>query len=185
MEPPTVKWEADPNALYTLIIEDNDIPFFPVKFAHWLVTNIPGNNVAAGDILAAWVPTFDIELNEAGDGLDTTLAEDGGRTHRFLVLVYKQEGIIDVPKGQSECKEDLLATRVYDHENLKQEYNLEGPVAGSFFRTGHSAFGWTEYFICKFTRCTGNPFPLGVLPGINDKPECSQSRFEEVWQSTG
>ena len=42
LQEPSVHWDADPDALYTLIIEDNDIEFFPVKFAHWLVTNIKG-----------------------------------------------------------------------------------------------------------------------------------------------
>ena len=26
--------------------------------------------------------------------------------------------------------------------------------------------GWTEFFICKFTRCSGQPFPAGPIPGI-------------------
>ena len=102
------------------------------------MTNIPGNNVAVGDTVAAWVPPFDIELNEAGDGLDTTLPQDGGRTHRYVVLVYKQNGFIDVPLGRSGCAEDLLTTRIWDHEKLKQDYNLEGPIAGmdSFLAAG-------------------------------------------------
>ena len=172
-------WDADPNSLYTIIIEDNDIPFFlpqVVKFSFLVVTNIPGNNVAAGDTVAAWIPPFDINLNEAGDGLDTTLPQYGGKTHRFLALVYKQKGFINVPEGRISCVEDILSSRIYDHENLKQDYDLEGPVAGTFFRTGHSRSGWTEFFICKWTRCTGKPFPLKVMPGINDKPECQKIR---------
>ena len=39
---PTLTWNADPNALYTLLIEDNDITSAPIKWAQWLVTNIPG-----------------------------------------------------------------------------------------------------------------------------------------------
>ena len=107
-----------------------DIPS-GIKFTHWLVTNIPGNNVAAGDTVAAWIPPFDVEHNEAG-GLDTTLPKDGGRTHRYAVLVYKQEGLIDVPKAGSlsDCAKDLLPSRIYDHEKLKQTYGLEGPIAG-------------------------------------------------------
>ena len=40
--PTSVTWPADPDALYTFIIEDQDIPFFPVLYTHMLVTNIRG-----------------------------------------------------------------------------------------------------------------------------------------------
>ena len=56
------------------------------------------------------------------------------------MLVYKQPGYISVPEGPSGCDQALLTERVYDHENLKQDYNLEGPVAGTFFRTGYSRY---------------------------------------------
>ena len=43
LKKPVLKWKNDPNALYTLLIEDNDITNQPIKYAHWLVTNIKGN----------------------------------------------------------------------------------------------------------------------------------------------
>ena len=45
---PTLTWNADPNALYTLLIEDNDITSAPIKWAQWLVTNIPGTLIPKG-----------------------------------------------------------------------------------------------------------------------------------------
>jgi len=172
--PPTqVSWPADPNALYTIMLEDEDIPFFPIKFMSWMVTNIKGNNIATGDITAAWIPPFNIQLNEAEDGLDRTLPEYGGGSHRNAILVFKQKGFISIPEGTSGCDEKLLESRIYDHAKLQEEYDLEGPVAGTFFRSGHSRSGWTEFFICKFTRCTGTPIPV-PLPGINDREECQK-----------
>ena len=42
LKKPRVSWKADPNALYFLLMEDQDIDGLPVKFNHWTVTNIPG-----------------------------------------------------------------------------------------------------------------------------------------------
>ena len=51
---PTLYWDADPSALYMLLIEDLDIleDIGDVQFKHWLVTNIPGN--LCSYILAGW-----------------------------------------------------------------------------------------------------------------------------------
>jgi len=174
--PTSVTWPADPDALYTFIIEDQDIPFFPVLYTHMLVTNIRGNNFHTGDLKAAYVPVFDIELNEAEDGLDRTPPRFGGLTHRYVFMVFKQKGYINVPEVPSGCTEDFLTARtIRTHKVLQETYDLEGPVAGTFLRTGHSRSGWTEFFICKYTRCLGQPFPKGLLPGINDKPECQKT----------
>ena len=47
--------------------------------------------MATGDTTAAYIPSFDVELNEARDTLDKTFPKDGGRTHRYskglMVLV--------------------------------------------------------------------------------------------------
>ena len=44
---PRVYWDADPNALYSLLIEDLDIlgEIGDFQFKHWIVTNIPGKTV--------------------------------------------------------------------------------------------------------------------------------------------
>jgi len=164
---PTLKWIADPNALYTLLIEDNDIVTSPIKYAHWLVTNIPGNDVNNGDEIAEYLPSFHFVIREDG-----TLEQELGVTDRHLVLIYKQQGKIDM-SGQSGCNEGLFAPpRVIDHDQLQADYQLEGPIAGNFYRNGYSE-GYTEDMLCYYTKCLGiGPFPL-PLPGINDLPECS------------
>ena len=49
---PEVSWEADKGSFYTLIMTDPDAPSRKdPKFRewhHWLVVNIPGNNVLEG-----------------------------------------------------------------------------------------------------------------------------------------
>jgi len=165
---PKLEWNADPNALYTVLIEDNDIVTSPIKYAHWLVTNIPGNDVNNGDEVAEYLPSFHFVITPDGQ-LEQTL----GVTDRHLVLVYKQKGKIDM-SGQSGCNAGLLeAPRVIDHDQLQADYDLEGPVAGNFYRNGYSK-GYTEEMLCYYSKCLGTgPFPF-PLPGINDGPECTQ-----------
>lgn len=50
---PNVHWNADPNEYYTLIMTDPDAPSRESpkfrEWHHWLVVNIPGNNIAQGE----------------------------------------------------------------------------------------------------------------------------------------
>ena len=163
---PTLKWNADPNALYTLLIEDNDIDNEPpMKYAHWLVTNIPGDDVCNGEEVATWLPSFSFNI-----GADAQIGQPGV-TNRHLVLIYKQKGRIDDISGQTGCNPGLLdAPRIIDHDKLQADYDLEGPVAGNFYRIGYSE-GWTQYYACYFTKCMGFPLPM-VIPGVNDGAEC-------------
>lgn len=76
---PTVLWESDKGALYTLLMTDPDAPsrqtptFGEVR--HWLVVNIPENKIEEGDTLFEYI----------GAG-----APEGTGLHRYIFLVYKQ-----------------------------------------------------------------------------------------------
>ncbi|XP_023345333.1 putative odorant-binding protein A5 [Eurytemora carolleeae] len=164
---PSFKWNADPNALYTLLIEDNDIELGSIKYAHLLVTNIPGSNVYGGDEVIEYIPSFTVNIRD-NEKLETRV----NITNRHLVLVYKQPGRINFDKKQSGCNPEIFSNRIIDHDALQQQYGLQGPVAGNFYRIGYSS-GNTEYYICYLSACTGRPLPV-LLSGINDKPlsEC-------------
>lgn len=82
---PTLTWEADENAYYTLIFVDPDAPSRANprnrEFRHWLVMNIPGSAVDQGDEVIGFI----------GSG-----APKGTGLHRYIFLIYKQpNGIID------------------------------------------------------------------------------------------
>lgn len=76
---PTVEYTADPNKFYTLVMTDPDAPsrIEPTyrEFKHWVVVNIPGNDVVKGENLAEFVGS--------GPPMGTGL-------HRYVFLVYEQ-----------------------------------------------------------------------------------------------
>lgn len=78
---PEVKWDADPNKYYTLIMTDPDAPSRanPTyrEFKHWVIVNIPGGKVAQGENLAEFI----------GSG-----PPEGTGLHRYVFLVYDQNG---------------------------------------------------------------------------------------------
>jgi len=187
---PEVNWEAEPGSLYTLLLEDQDVEAPPgtrssslqgcwtstnctytstVTLAHWLVTNIPGTDVGSGEIRFAYFPSNPFKLRNNGTRLDTT---DKDFFHRYMFVVYKQPGRIQVSEGVegSECSTDSLTARFINHEDIKEKYNLQGPVAGNFYRAGFNQ-AYFNPFACQFSKCFGFPWPL-ELPGINDGPDC-------------
>ncbi|XP_063896756.1 protein D3-like [Helicoverpa armigera] len=77
---PHVWWDsADPQKLYTVAFVDPDAPsrISPTSraFLHWLVGNVPGNDVMAGDVIAEYIGS--------GPG-------EGSGLHRYVFLVYEQ-----------------------------------------------------------------------------------------------
>lgn len=80
---PSVSWEAEDGAYYSLVMMDPDAPSRenPIngEYRHWLVMNIPGNRVDEGDVVTDFV----------GSG------PPKGTYHRYVFLIYKQLGFID------------------------------------------------------------------------------------------
>merc|ERR1719184_345034 len=76
---PTVSWDAEAGAFYTLIMHDPDAPSRKEpkfrEWSHWILGNIPGTDVAQAEILSDYV----------GSG-----PPEGTGLHRYVFLVYKQ-----------------------------------------------------------------------------------------------
>ena len=51
---PQVNWEVETGTFYTLIMTDPDAPSRQTptfrEWHHWLVVNIPGNNISEGEV---------------------------------------------------------------------------------------------------------------------------------------
>lgn len=81
---PRLSWEHEAADLYTLTILDPDSPsrtdHSTADVRHWLVVNIPGDDVAAGQTIFDFIGSA--PSNNTG-------------LHRYTFLVYKQTQFID------------------------------------------------------------------------------------------
>ncbi|KAH3752820.1 protein D2-like [Dreissena polymorpha] len=76
---PSIKYDADPEDIYTLMFVDPDAPSRADpqfgEVLHWLVVNIPGHEVQKGEVKAAYI----------GSG-----ARQGTGLHRYVFVLFKQ-----------------------------------------------------------------------------------------------
>uniref|UniRef100_A0AC34FVV2 Phosphatidylethanolamine-binding protein n=1 Tax=Panagrolaimus sp. ES5 TaxID=591445 RepID=A0AC34FVV2_9BILA len=67
-QPHNIEWNADKNALYTLVKTDLDAPSRDDpkfrEWLHWLVVNIPGTNVGDGKILSEYIGPGPLDNSE-------------------------------------------------------------------------------------------------------------------------
>ncbi|XP_068152879.1 protein D2 [Drosophila tropicalis] len=125
---PCVEWNAEPDALYTLLLTDPDAPSRKdPKFRewhHWLVGNIPGNQVDKGNVLSAYV----------GAG-----PPQGSGLHRYVFLLFKQPRKLSfdeprIPKTSSSKREKFSTVK------FVAKYKLDNPVAGNFFQARYDDY---------------------------------------------
>lgn len=126
---PVIDWEeADPSEFYTLLMTDPDAPSrqTPVfrEWRHWLIVNIPGNDVKKGEVLSEYIGAGPPE----GTGL-----------HRYVFLVFKQpkkltfdEPHVPNTSGAGRAK---FITRQF-----VTKYNLGVPIAGNFFQAQYDDY---------------------------------------------
>jgi hypothetical protein len=100
------------------------------EWLHWLVVNIPGDQIEQGEVLTEFVPSC--------PGMGTGL-------HRYTFLVYEQPG-----EALLKCDEQRHDTsmphralrRHFSIRNFAKKYGLGEPIAGNFFQTQ-----WDEYVL--------------------------------------
>ena len=75
--PPHVHFESDENSLWTLILTNPDGHFTEneSEYIHWMVTNIKGNDINTGQVIAPYLQPFP----PSGTGF-----------HRFVFILFKQ-----------------------------------------------------------------------------------------------
>lgn len=121
-DPPTVTWNAEANAFYTLCMTDPDAPSRQTptfrEWHHWLVGNIPGSDVSKGEVLSDYI----------GSG-----PPEGTGLHRYVFLLYKQPQKLTFD-------EKRLTNRSGDNRGkfsirkFAQKYNLGDPISGNMYQ---------------------------------------------------
>ncbi|CAG9801640.1 unnamed protein product [Chironomus riparius] len=133
-EQPEIEYDANPNDFYTLLMTDPDAPsrMEPTfrEFRHWLVVNIPGNDIENGETV--------IEYIGSGPPKDTGL-------HRYVFLVFKQsKGKIDFD-GPYVSNHSPLSRPSTSTRDLIDKYDLE-LVAANFFEAEYDDYVPTVHF---------------------------------------
>ena len=165
---PRLIWDAEPGALYTVMILDGwSDRVLPKTILFWVVTNIVGNAVDQGNEVIEYLTPFAIAPQENG----TLLKDILGSNHPMFVLVFKQNsGRIVMEETQKGCTADIFFPhRVHYYSEIAEKYDLE-MVAGNYYQNPWSGF-WTEQMLCNVTRCAKQPVPFPI-EGVNDRPEC-------------
>ncbi|KAI4465287.1 cytochrome p450 family 4 [Holotrichia oblita] len=130
---PSVKWNAEEGGYYVLVMTDPDAPSRTnPKFRewhHWLVVNIPGNNVEEGETLSEYV----------GAG-----PPKGSGLHRYVLLVYKQPGKLSFTETKLTNKSGDGRGN-FSIRNFAKKYQLENPIAGNFFHAQWDTYVPTLY----------------------------------------
>ncbi|XP_039955573.1 protein D2-like [Bactrocera tryoni] len=136
---PLVEWEADQDSFYTLIMTDPDAPSRNApkfrEFKHWLVGNIPNNDISKGEVLSAYVGS--------GPPKDSGL-------HRYVFLLYKQNGKLEFNEARvgNNSREERPNFRA---ANFALKYDLDYPIAGNFYQAQ-----WDEYVPFVHKQLSGN-----------------------------
>jgi len=125
---PLVEWDADPTQFYTLIMTDPDAPSRKDpkwgEWHHWIVSNIPGNNISNGDTIFEYVGS--------GPPPDTGL-------HRYVFLVYKQQHKhdFDEKKISNKTGEGRAQRSV---KKFAEKHELGDPISGNFFQAKYDDY---------------------------------------------
>ncbi|XP_031847462.1 protein D2 [Nomia melanderi] len=117
---PQIHYKHEGGVLYTLVLTDPDAPTrkgYNREFRHWLVGNIPEENIAKGEVLAEYVGPA---------------PPKGSGKHRYVFLVYKQnQGSITFDERRLSNR-DGQQRRRFSIKKFAEKYSLEGPIAGNF-----------------------------------------------------
>ncbi|CAK9824841.1 OV-16 antigen [Anthophora retusa] len=119
---PEIRYKHEGGVLYTLVLTDPDVPTrkgYNREFRHWLVGNIPEENIAKGEVLAEYVGPA---------------PPKGSGKHRYVFLLYKQnQGAITFDERRLSTRDGPQRKR-FNVKKFAEKYSLEGPIAGNFMR---------------------------------------------------
>ncbi|XP_036614109.1 39S ribosomal protein L38, mitochondrial [Trichosurus vulpecula] len=120
--PPEVMYEAEKDSLWTLLLTnlDGHLQEHDAEYIHWLVTNIPGNDVSAGQETCHYLPPFP----SRGTGF-----------HRFAFLLFKQHEPIDFSEDARPMPCYRLAMRTFrTFDFYKKHQDFMTPAGLAFFQ---------------------------------------------------
>ncbi|KAF5288617.1 hypothetical protein FQR65_LT11988 [Abscondita terminalis] len=158
---PVVFWNTeDDESLFLLAMVDPDAPSRENpksrEWHHWLVGNIPGNNIQLGETLSEYI----------GAG-----PPEGTDLHRYVFLLYKQleKLTFDEPKltNRSANRREKFSMRCF-----ATKYNLGDPIAANFFLAE-----WDDYVPLLYQKLAGET--LSTTAASKSRPVLPTSSQEQ------
>ncbi|XP_072154799.1 protein D3 isoform X1 [Bemisia tabaci] len=125
--PHAIEFKFKPNSYYCIVMTGLDEPSkaMPTKreFLHWIVGNMPEDNLAIAEHIAEYYPV----LPKKDTGL-----------HRYLLLVYEQKKKIDFKEFRLTCRNDWGRAK-WSSRKFADKYKLGEPYAVNFFYSEYTA----------------------------------------------
>ncbi|CAH0391512.1 unnamed protein product [Bemisia tabaci] len=126
---PKIKWKVDPNFYYTVTLLDADyvniMVLQKVQYQLWMILNIPGDNITAGELLTEYMGP-----NPEKDNLPY---------HRFVFVLWQHPFVhfreLRVRGGQLPIYRENFNAKKFTEKY--EEDGLGEPYAVNFFRTCH------------------------------------------------
>ncbi|XP_063816640.1 large ribosomal subunit protein mL38 [Pseudophryne corroboree] len=117
---PDVMFEAEEGTLWTLLLTNPDghLRETDSEYVHWLVGNIPGNQVLSGDEVCHYFPTFPAK---------------GTGYHRHIFILFKQEEHIDFREELRPNPCHSLKMRTFKTFDFYRKYEDKMTPAGLAF----------------------------------------------------
>ncbi|XP_061823209.1 large ribosomal subunit protein mL38 [Nerophis lumbriciformis] len=117
---PVVSFKADEGSLWTLLLTSPDEHLLDndSEYLHWLVGNIPGGAVQAGEELCHYLPPFPAR----GTGF-----------HRYIYILFKQEGAIHFQEDIRTSPCHSLADRTFKTVDFYRKHQDSMTPAGLAF----------------------------------------------------
>lgn len=149
---PMLKWPAQPDSLYTVVMSNLDINSRRNRtlseFWHWFVANIPGDSLDDGDVIFELL--FPLVLPE-GDG-----------DHRYGYFVFEQPGQLnyqDEGGPTDSCSPQMSNGRgpFKSTKNFMKKYNLDLTAATFLILDSNEA---SMEIACEWQKCIGNTINL-------------------------
>ncbi|GAM28139.1 hypothetical protein SAMD00019534_113150 [Acytostelium subglobosum LB1] len=117
---PTVTYDADSSNFYTLVMFDPDVPSRQDpkwgQWLHWVVTNIPGNKVTEGEVMADYIGSGPPEKTSY---------------HRYIFVLCKQPSKM-VFKGEYKLPFTADKRNNWSFDTFASKWNLQ-PEAVNFY----------------------------------------------------
>uniref|UniRef100_A0A1A9W5Q3 Phosphatidylethanolamine-binding protein n=1 Tax=Glossina brevipalpis TaxID=37001 RepID=A0A1A9W5Q3_9MUSC len=139
IRPPDIYYKALPNAYYTIMMIDPDVPSrsSPMfrSYQHWLIVNIPGDQLEKGDDVVEYIGP----IPSKNTGL-----------HRYVFILYKQPHKL-VQKETRVPNNSGNGRRYFNASLFAKKHNLGLPIAANFFLSE-----WDEYVPVAYKQLAGN-----------------------------